>query len=111
MWEDAFPPNNFRDCFPEEAVGLRSTYYVQIYNQDQQSRPVPIRSIKKQDDETHLIGGVSDSCSSLMEAKVPLRFILVALAVVVIVAVGIGVVVWQTTYVGDANAGASYTTV
>ena len=46
-----------------------------------------------------------------MEARVTLRFILVALAVVAIVAVGIGVVVWQTTYVGDANAGASYTTV
>ena len=40
-----------------------------------------------------------------MEAAVPLRFILVALAVVASVAVVVGIAVWQTSDAGEADAG------
>ena len=52
-------------------------------------------------DKTHLIG-VFNLCLSKMEA-VPLRLILIALAVVTSLAVGIGVAVWQTSDPGDPD--------
>ena len=46
-----------------------------------------------------------------METVVPLRFVLVALAVVVSLAVVVGVAVWQTSDAGDADPETSHATV
>ena len=46
-----------------------------------------------------------------METVVPLRFVLVALAVVVSLAVVVGVAVWQTSDAGDADPETSHVTV
>ena len=46
-----------------------------------------------------------------METVVPLRFVLVALAVVVSLAVVVGIAVWQTSDAGDADPETSHATV